>query len=159
YCVSGVASTSDSTSARPSAVSHTTSPSRRIAALRLGMRFSRCATRTSWSSFAASVSGVDTNLVLHPLDRLVDLVVTDAEMRDRPQPARAQAADADTSREQPLSQAGLVGDGNEVRLDGRRIDPDSLREPLRSCMVVGEPLDVVVERVEHRGGRDARLPE
>ena len=50
--------------------------------------------------------------------------------------------------EQPLTQAGLVGDRDEVRLHGRGIDPEALGEPPRARVVVGEPLDVVVERVE-----------
>ena len=76
--------------------------------------------------------------------------------RSQPGP---EAADADAALEQPLAQAGLVGDRDEVRLDGRGVEPDPFGEPPRARVVVGEPLDVVVERVEHRGRGDARLAQ
>src|SRR5690348_11688774 len=92
YCGSGVASTSASTAAAPTAVSHTTSPSRRTAAAMLGRRFSRCWLRTSWSRRAVSCAGIsdtDGHHLLHAFDRLLDLVVVDVEMRDRAEPAGA----------------------------------------------------------------------
>src|SRR5690348_7676100 len=98
YCVSGVASRSASTSATPTAVSQISSPSRRTAALMLGARFSRCACRTSRSTRAVSRSGVsdmDGEHLLHPLDRLLDLLVADVEVRDGAQPAGAEAAQPD----------------------------------------------------------------
>src|SRR4051794_18634206 len=159
YCVSGVASAPASTSAMPTADSQTISPSRATAAAMLGSRLSRCSAARSCSSLALSRSGVDTGYLVDPLDGLLDLLVPDAEMRDRAEPARPEAAHADSPCAQPLAQAGLVGNGNEVRLDGRGIDPDPFREPLRARVVVGEALDVVVERVQHRRRGDARLPE
>src|SRR5256885_15138058 len=92
--VSGVASRSASTSATPTAVSQMSSPSRRTAALMLGARFSRCACRTSRSRRAANRSGVsdmDGEHLLHPLGRLLDLLVADGEVRDGAQPAGPEA--------------------------------------------------------------------
>src|SRR5437763_668972 len=159
YCVSGVASAPASTSAMPTADSQTISPSRATAAAMLGSRLSRCSAARSCASLALRRSGVDTGYLLDPLDGLFDLLVPDAEMRDRAQPARPEPADGDPPSAQPLAQAGLVWNGNEVRLDGRGIDPDPCREPFRASVVVGEALYVVVECVQRRGRRDARLPE
>jgi hypothetical protein len=89
YWVSGVASAPLSTSATPTARSQTGSPSRRTAATTLGSRFSRCSTPTIRSSRATRRSGADSEHLLHPLDRLSDVLVGDVEMRDRAQPAGA----------------------------------------------------------------------
>src|SRR5439155_20285016 len=162
YCVSGVASRPASTSAAPTAVSQMSSPSRRTAALMLGARFSRCACRTSRSRRAASRSGISDmhgERLLHPLDRLLDGLVPDIEVRDGAQPARAEAANADVALEEARAQAGLVGDGDEVRLHGRGVDPDPFREPPRASVVLRESINIVVERVEHRRRGDSRLPE
>ena len=102
YWVSGVASRPDSTSATPTAVSQISSPSRRTAAAMLGRRFSCCSVRTSRSRRAArrsEVSGVDREHLLHHVDRPLDLLVADVEVRDGAQPARAQVAHADASLE------------------------------------------------------------
>src|SRR5262245_6857307 len=160
YCVSGVASTCATVSATPTGVSQMSSPSRRTAAETLGSRCSRCSFRTSCSRRAASRSGAsdtDGDHLLDALDCLVDVLVADVEMCDGPQPAWPEVADLDSPLRQPFAQAGLVGNGDEVRLDGRRIDPDSLGKPLRACMIVGESRDVVVERVQHRGRGYSRL--
>src|SRR5438270_6495567 len=159
YWVSGVASTPPSTSATPTADSQITAPSRRTAAATLGARFSRCAAASSCSSFAVSRSGVDTQHLPHPFDGLLDLVVADVEMRDGAQPAGAQVAHRDAAFQQPFGQAGLARDRDEVRLHSPGIDPDPLRYPLRAYVVVGQPLDVVVKRIEHRCSRDTGLPQ
>ena len=115
------------------------------------VRFSRCALRTSRSRRAASrseISDMDGEHLLHALDRLLDLLVADVEMRDGAQPARAKAADADAPLEEPLAQAGLVGDRDEVRLDGRGVDPDSRRRA--AARVRGR------RRAARRGGRARR---
>src|SRR3954451_8536930 len=159
YCVSGVASVPDSTSAIPTADSQKISPSRATAAEILGRRLSRCSAASSCSSLALRRSGVDTDDRLHPLDRLLDLRVADIEVRDSPEPARTEPADRDAAFTQPLAQAGLVGNRNEVRLDGCGIDFDPFREAPRAGVVVRQARDVVIERVQHRGRGDARLPE
>src|SRR3954447_26290625 len=100
----------------------------------LGMRFSRCWARTSRSRRAASRSGISDmqgERLLYPLDRLLDVLVPDVEVGDGAQPARAEAADADVALEEARTQAGLVGDGHEVRLRSPGIEPDPLGQPPR----------------------------
>ena len=80
-----VASSPRSTSADPSAVRHSTSPSRNTAALTDGMRCSDCAVATSRSSRSTSLSGGDTSPegLRCELDRAVDRLVVDVEVRHR----------------------------------------------------------------------------
>ncbi len=128
----------------------------------LGMRFSRCCVRTSrsrraarrsesqtWTESTSCIRSIACSTSSSPMSRCVTA---------RSQPGRRPPTRTPRSSE-PLAQAGLVGDRDEVRLHGCGIDPDAFREPPRACVVVGQPLDVVVERVEHRGRGDARLPE
>src|SRR5581483_2072916 len=95
------------------------------------------------------------------LDRPVDVVVADVHVDGDAQDARPQPADADAV----LGDAGLrVGDvdadrgdvdADEVRVGGADVHGqpgvgETLGEPPGPGVVLREPLDVVVERVEHR---------
>ena len=51
----------------------------------------------------------------------------------------------------------VAGHHHDVRLDGRRVEAARLGEQPRVGVVVGETLDVVVERVQPGGGQDAHL--
>ncbi len=119
YCVSGVASELAVTSAVPTAVSQTVSPSRRTAAVMLGRRLSCCSPRTSRSSAAVSASGGDTpgtESLRDELDCAVDVVVRDAEVGDRTERAGPEIADEDAMLLQPLDAVARVVDLDEVRL-------------------------------------------
>jgi hypothetical protein len=48
--------------------------------------------------------------------------------------------------------------GYEVRLDLCRIDSDPFRKPTGARVVVGEAVDMMIERVQRGGREDARLP-
>ena len=89
----------------------------------------------------------------------------DVEVRDRPDRPRPERAHLHAGVEQRRDQRGRVLDleHDDVRRDGRGIelDPGHAREPAgeltRQRVIVGEPLDVVVERVQRAGGDDPRL--
>ena len=97
------------------------------------------------------------------------MLVLDAEVRRQPHDTGPEPPGQDAFRRDPLGrlldrEAERLGlEADEVRVDGRRVDRQprrcqSLRESLRACVVLSEPLDVVVERVEGGGGHDPRLP-
>src|SRR5438128_527033 len=74
----------------------------------------------------------------------------------------AEIAEQDALWAKPLERAVGLGDRDEVRLDSIRIDAyacvrETLAEAARACVILGEPVDVVVERVERRGGEHAGL--
>ncbi len=80
------------------------------------------------------------------------------------QPPWAEAGEQHALVLEPAQRLALVAavqrDRDEVRLGG--LDRETLlrepdRQPPRALVVVGEPLDVVVERVERRRGHDPRL--
>src|SRR5207244_2929541 len=100
------------------------------------------------------------------LDGLLDVLVLDPEIGGRTQDARAQDADEDAVIGDPRSCLGYVLhlDPYEVRLYRLRVDAEArirepLGEPAGAAMIVREALDVVVERVQHPRGDDARLAE
>src|SRR5829696_5682502 len=170
-CVSGVAARAASTSASPTAVSETSSPSRTTAATTLGNRLSACSFRTRRSSSTRSVSGADKEpeSARNRLDRDVDVRVVDVEVRDRAQHRRK-----DRRRQQHAGlaqphQRVLAGKAerldvhlHEVRLhfvgegDARVVQRRT--EPAGPCVVVGEAVDVVLERVDARRRDDPGLP-
>ena len=98
-----------------------------------------------------------------------DVVVVDLEVRDRTQHRRVRRRrQADAGRLQPRERlAALEAERREVDLDEVRLDllevdrepasRERLRERARTGVVVGEPVDVVVERVDARRGHDPGL--
>ena len=78
-------------------------------------------------------------------------------MRDGAQPARPQVPEQHPALARArLEVACRVGDRDEVRL---RFEPEGGGESRRARVILGEPVDVVVERVERRRGDDAGLAE
>src|SRR5581483_12044524 len=85
-------------------------------------------------------------------DRSVDVVVGDVEMGHGAQPSGAKVAERDAGVGGPYDAVAFrVGNGDEVRLDVGRVDADAFRKTPSASVIVGEALDVVVERVERRG--------
>src|SRR5205814_7612314 len=80
--------------------------------------------------------------------------------RDCAQPAGSQLAERDAGLGGALDPVTVwIGYGDEVRLHLGRVDPDPFGEPARARVIVGEALDVVVERVQRGRCEDPRLPE
>src|SRR6266545_4368237 len=169
YWCSRVAASPSSAFARPTASAQITSPSRTTAAEILGAR-SAWASRIfrersfpSWSGAGKSPQGLGDEL-----DRAVDLVVADAQMRHGAEHAEVGDREPDPDVPEPLQRVRLgeterlEAHLNEVGLDRRGIDGHAafvqpLRQPSRAGVVVGEPLDVVVERVEPGRSDNPRL--
>src|SRR5437899_6986620 len=119
---------------------------------------------TSRSSSAASVSGADTPLGLqrrgNGLDRPLDVLVRHVEMGDGaqetgPEPVEQHAAPLET-----LERTGGLGERDEVRFDRIHVHGytrvcETFGEAACARMVIREPVDVVVERVEPCSGEDA----
>ena len=134
YCVSGVASRPASTSAAPTAVSQidlaVAEDRGRDARRTLLALF---APRPAARGFAARRSESQARTaehLLHPLDRLLDLLVADVEVRDGAQPARAKAADPDAA----LRAAARAGRARrEWRRSSSRRSRDRSRSPPRAA--------------------------
>src|SRR6478672_2619056 len=125
------------------------------------------------SSSDVRVSGADTitnfERARQRLDRTVDVVVRDVEMHDGPHDRRMDGVgDPDALgygtclRLLPGECEGRDVDLDEVRLGLRRIDRHpgrcpALGEPTGAGMVVRDPLDVVLERVDTGSGDDPGL--
>src|SRR5437870_2223675 len=75
-------------------------------------------------------------------------------MRDRAQPAGPEVAEQHAPPAGARLAVARVGDRDEVRL---RLEAERLGEPPRAGVVVGQSLDVMLERVERGRGDDARL--
>src|SRR5262249_28558793 len=132
--------------------------------------------RSAWRSWSrrssAWASGMHprAECLGHGLERALDGVVVDVEMRDRTNHAclhRARHSHAlcgDAVDRVALRVPGRPDvDLHEVRLHELEVDGQpgrgpALGEPARPCVVLGEALDVVVERIEAGGGDDPRLP-
>src|SRR4051794_774456 len=161
YCVSGVAARPPSASARPTAPAHTGSPRWTTAALTLGSR-SACASRSSRSRSGSSV--LTQKAPRDGLDRALDVVVVDVEVEDGPQDAWIRrVGEPDPGLRERLDRVvarepeGTEVEPDEVRL-GAGVEPrrgPRIGEPRGARVVVGEPLDVVLERVQPGRGDDA----
>src|SRR6059058_1446574 len=84
-------------------------------------------------------------------------------MRDGAQKAGAEPVEQHAVRAQSLERVVGLGDRDEVRLDRVQVDGyaricETLGETPCARVILGEAVDVVVERVERRGGEDAGLP-
>src|SRR5438132_2377317 len=126
YWVSGVASTPADTSAVPTAVSQTGSPSRTAAATIDGSRLSACSRRTSRSSSFVKLSGADksSERARDQLDRAVDVLVRDVEMGDGAEHRRVHGArEPDACGVEPLPSLGArQPERSDVDVDEVRID-------------------------------------
>src|SRR5438105_5756958 len=171
YWVSAVASTPRDTSAVPNAVSQSGSRSRTMETAIDGRRLSACSRRTSRSSSAIRVSGADksSERARDQLDRAVDVLVRDVEVGNGAEHPRTHGArKPDTGRVEALPRLGARQperrdvDVDEIRLDLLEIDRqpgrgETLGEPSRARVIVGDPVDVVVECMEAGRGDDPGL--
>src|SRR5215208_5771462 len=171
YCVSGEASRSLSTSARPIASLQRRSFSRKSAALTLGAGLSACSRRISRRSSATSASGADKGpeRLRNRLGRAIHVRVLDPEVRCGADDAGSHIADTNTLVGDPGRRVGerksdrLERNADEVRLDrlhvhGQPVLRKAFGEALGTGVILGEAIDVVVERVQRGGRNDAGLP-
>jgi hypothetical protein len=103
-------------------------------------------------------NGVD-NARAERVDRSVDVVVCDVEMRYCAQPSRSKRAERDAGVGGARDAVAVwIGYGNEVRLDLGNVDPEPFGESASARVIVGETVDVMVERVQRGSGEDSGLP-
>src|SRR5258707_4266166 len=130
------------------------SRARSTAGVMLGRGLSCCSRRTSRSSSAARASGVDTvgcERARDELDRAIDVVVRDPEVRDGAHETGPEIADEHAVALKPFDAVARVLDLDEVRLDLVPIEADAFGEPARTCVVLGEAVDDLAECVETDG--------
>src|SRR5690348_8040601 len=119
YCVSGVVSHEPSTSARPTASDHSTSPARKTAALTLGARCSACAFRRSRPY---SGSGKNAERAGNRLARLLDVLVRHVQMGDGADPRRVNRV-----RQQHALLADPLESGSHRQPKRRDVELDEVR--------------------------------